>query len=175
MLGLVDYQSDEDNSDSKPKQQQQTTISAGVAAATSAGLAANAAAAPRVVLPASAAMLPDAASLFATSVDSRLPHRFPHTVSSHLLGWHLIAQFGCSVPWTATKQIKRVSTAALPQSAKAAKTATSVFPGSQRQQQKPAPAGLLLPPQLCGRLISCFSASIFGATLQATMSVVSAC
>ena len=81
MLGLVDYQSDEDSSDvadSKPAQEHQTTTRASVATTEPAELASGTAAAPSVVLPASAAMLPDAASLFATTVDSRLLYCFPH-------------------------------------------------------------------------------------------------
>lgn len=82
MLGLVDYQSDEDSSDvadNKLTQKQQTTTRASVATTEPAELASGTAA-PSVVLPASAAMLPDAASLFTTTVDSRLLYCFPHAI-----------------------------------------------------------------------------------------------
>ena len=74
--------------------------------------------------------------------------------------WYQDAHSVCSVPYTlSTNHAKRASTAGHMQSAKVAKTATGSFPSSQRQQQKPAAPGLLLPPQLRGRSISCFSAS----------------
>ena len=92
MLGLVDYQSDEDSSDvadSEPTQEQQATTRASVATTEPAELASGTAAAPSVMLPASAAMLPDAASLFVTNLDSRLLYCSPLDICQQSV-WELV-------------------------------------------------------------------------------------
>ncbi|DBA94042.1 hypothetical protein WJX77_004960 [Trebouxia sp. C0004] len=123
MMGLVDYSSDDevsDASDRSRKNQQPKGTSPDVATAAPAHLA------PAIQSATPAAVLPDAASLFSSNVDS-------------------------SVPWAASRQSKRVNTAGHFQLAKSAKTAASSFPSTQQQQQKRAASGLLLPPQLHGR------------------------
>jgi len=131
MMGLVDYPSDDEVPDAIDRSreiQQPTGTSPGVVTAASAHLAPAIRSAQSATATSStpAAILPDAALLFSSNVDS-------------------------SVPWAASRQNKRVSSAGQSQLAKSAKTAASSFPSTQRQQQKRTASGLLLPPQLRGR------------------------
>lgn len=128
-MGLVDYSSDDEISDAidTSRETQQPTGTSPGAPAVPAHLApAIQSAQPAAASSTPAAILPDAASLFSSTVDS-------------------------SVPWAASRQNKRVSTAGHIQLAKSAKTAASSFPSTQQQQHKRAASGLLLPPQLRGR------------------------
>ncbi|KAL3151495.1 hypothetical protein ABBQ38_012494 [Trebouxia sp. C0009 RCD-2024] len=93
--------------------------------------------------------LPDATSLFASAVDSRLLSArsacfAPVTV------YFTTSQYECSMPWKASRPSKRISGAVQAPPAKSARTAASATASTFKQHKQTA-SGLLLPPQLQGR------------------------